>query len=226
MFTKKLTQKRESVTPKVRQRRTVQEQSKDQGTGDLREDKREEVYAGREQDTAKRITDGRRNDGNDRAEDHRAERIDEKAEVDRRRRGCDRDGDGLQRHADGDEDGRDGEHADLAELTGSVTPVGLGKRRGIQAGSERVSFQRPCPIPPLRNDGRAAARRPRVNSLVDIKNSSLRNESVRTHPIAQGGKKDPATLRSVANAPSDKMEEVQYAMLSPECTGILLRRLR
>ena len=25
---------------------------------------------------------------------------------------------------------------------------------------------------------------------------------------------------------SDKMEEVQYAMLSPECTEILLRRLR
>ena len=125
---------------KVRQRRTVQEQSKDQGTGDLREDEREEVHAGREQDTAKRITDGRRNDSNDRAEDHRAERIDEKAEVDHQRRGRNRNGDGLQRHADGDEDGRDGEHADLAELTDGVTPVGLGKRRGIQAGSERFLF--------------------------------------------------------------------------------------
>ena len=76
----------------------------------------------------------------DRAEDHRAERIDEKAEVDHQRRGRNRNGDGLQRHADGDEDGRDGEHADLAELTDGVTPVGLGKRRGIQAGSEHFLF--------------------------------------------------------------------------------------
>ena len=149
----------------------------------------EEVHAGREQDTAKRITDGRRNDSNDRAEDHRAERIDEKAEVDHQRRGRNRNGDGLQRHADGDEDGRDGEHADLAELTGSVTPVGLGKTARHTGRERALSFQQPCPIPPLRNDGRAAARRPQVNSLVDIKNSSLRNESVRTYPIAQGGKK-------------------------------------
>ena len=117
--------------PRGRHPGAVEEQGKDQGTGNLSEDKGEKVGPRGEQDTSKRVGDCGGDDGHHRAEDHCAEGVDKKGNVDLQVSG-NGDAQALERHTQRNHQGREHQHPGVPQLSGRVPPVGFGKGGCIQ----------------------------------------------------------------------------------------------
>ena len=109
----------------------VQEQGENQGAADFRQDKGQEVHALRTDDVTQHVRDAGGQHGHHGAKDHSAQRIDEKRGIDLQE-GRNGDGDLLHNQTQGDHERREYQHVGVLQLGGSVTPVGFGKRMGIQ----------------------------------------------------------------------------------------------